>query len=123
MVNQKKKTSRMDLAIPADHREELKEGEQRDKYLDLARKLKRKIKTMEHKSEGDTSCNWCALYSKQIIVIGTGGLGNKRTRGDHPNCSIVEIGQDIEKNPRDLRSLAVIQSNENLSANTGGKNS
>ena len=36
----------MDFAVPADHRLKLKESEKRDKYLDLARKLK---KTMEHK--------------------------------------------------------------------------
>ena len=29
----------MDFAIPADHRVKLKEGEKRDKYLDLAREL------------------------------------------------------------------------------------
>ena len=26
------------------------------------------------------------------LIKGTGGLGNKRTSGDHPNDSIVEIG-------------------------------
>ena len=32
----------MDLADPADHRKKLKESEKKDKYLDLARKLKKK---------------------------------------------------------------------------------
>ena len=32
----------------------------------------------------------------------TRGLGNKRTSGDHPNNSIVEIGQNTEKNPKEL---------------------
>ena len=31
----------MDLAVPADHRINLKESEKKDKYLDLARKLKK----------------------------------------------------------------------------------
>ena len=31
----------MDFAVPADHRVKLKENENMDKYLDLARKLKR----------------------------------------------------------------------------------
>ena len=31
----------MDLAVPADHRISLKECEKKDKYLDLARKLKK----------------------------------------------------------------------------------
>ena len=35
----------------------------------------------------------------------TGGLGNKRMSGDHPNYSIIEIGQNTEKSPRDLRRL------------------
>ena len=32
---------------------------------------------------------------------GTGGLGNKRTNGDHPNYSIIKIGQNTEKSPGD----------------------
>ena len=31
----------MDLAVPADHRINLKESEKKDKYLDLARELKK----------------------------------------------------------------------------------
>ena len=46
---------------------------------------------MEHESGDDTKCNWFAWYSHQRIDAGTGGLGNKRTRGDHPNYSIVDI--------------------------------
>ena len=59
---------------------------ERDKYLDLARELK---KTMEY--EGDTNCKWHAWYNHQRISTGTGGLGNKRMSEDHPNYSIVEI--------------------------------
>ena len=36
----------------------------------------------------------------------TRGLENKRTIGDHPNYNIVEIGQNTEKSPGDLRRLA-----------------
>ena len=32
----------MDFAVPADHRVKLKESEKRDKYLELARELKKK---------------------------------------------------------------------------------
>ena len=35
----------------------------------------------------------------------TGGLGKKRTSEDHQNNSFVEIGQNTEKNPGDLRRL------------------
>ena len=64
---------------------------------------------MEHKSDGDTSCNWCTRYSHQKIGTETGGLGNKRTSGDHLNYNIVEIGQNTEKSPGDLKRLAVTQ--------------
>ena len=37
----------------------------------------------------------------------TRGLGNKRMSGCHQNYSIIEIGQNTEKNPGDLRRLAV----------------
>ena len=42
----------MDFVIPVDHRVKLKENEKKDKYLDLARELKKK----EHESDGDTNC-------------------------------------------------------------------
>ena len=37
IVNKKQRTCRnVDFAVPADHNEKLKEGDKRDKYLDLA---------------------------------------------------------------------------------------
>ena len=42
-------------------------------------------------------------------IKGTGRLGIWRTRGHHPNCSIVENGQNPEKSPGDLRRHAVTQ--------------
>ena len=44
----------LDLAVLVDHRMKIKENEKRNKYLDLARELK---KNMEHEGDGDTSCN------------------------------------------------------------------
>ena len=85
-------------------RVKLKESEKKDKYFDFARELK---KTVEH--ENDDYCNWCSWYSHQRIDTRTGGLGNKRTRGDHPDYCIIEIGQNIKKSPGDLRRLAVTQ--------------
>ena len=32
-------------------------------------------------------------------------LGNKRTRGDHPDSSLINIGKNTEKRPGDLLSL------------------
>ena len=44
-----------------------------------------------------------------MTIKGTGGLGSRRTSGDHPNYSIVENGQNTEKSSGDLRRLAVTQ--------------
>ena len=42
IVNKKKRTYRIvDFAVPDDHRVKLKESEKKDKYLDLARELKK----------------------------------------------------------------------------------
>ena len=43
------------------------------------------------------------------LVQGTGGTGNRRTSGDHPNYSIVEIGQNTKKSPGDMTRLTVTQ--------------
>ena len=62
---------------------------------------------MEHESDGDTNCNWCSCYIHQRIGTETGGFGNKRTSGNHPNYSIIKISQNAEKSPGDLRRLVV----------------
>ena len=41
------------------------------------------------------------------LLKGTGGLGRWKMRGDHPNNSIAENGQNTEKSPEDLGRLAV----------------
>ena len=57
----KKRTCKIvDFAVVADHRIKLKECEKKDKYLDLARELK---KTMEHAGDNYTNCNWCIWNS------------------------------------------------------------
>ena len=64
---------------------------------------------MEHESDDYTSCNWCSWYSHQRIGTKSGGLGNNRMGGDYSNYSFVLIDQNAEKNPGDLRRLAVTQ--------------
>ena len=56
----------------------------------------------------------------QRIGAGTSRFGNKRKSRDYPDYSIIKIGQNTEKSPGDLRTLAVIQT---PLANTGRKNS
>ena len=43
------------------------------------------------------------------LIQGLGGFGDKRTSGDHPNDSIIMIGQNTETIPGDLRRLATTQ--------------
>ena len=96
----------MDFAAPADHGVKLKENEKKDKYLDLAKEQKQRT---EHESDDNTNCDWCSWQSHQRFDIGIGGLENWWTSGDHSNYSIIEIGQNTEKSPGDLRRLAVTQ--------------
>ena len=44
-----------------------------------------------------------------MIIKRPGGLESWWTSGDHPNDSIIQDGQNIDKNPGDLRRLAVTQ--------------
>ena len=64
---------------------------------------------MEQESDDYTNCNWCSWYIQPMIGTRTGGLGNNGTGEDCPNYSIIEIGQNTEKSPGDLRRLAVTQ--------------
>ena len=64
---------------------------------------------MEHENDSDTNCNCCTRYSHRRIDKGTGGHGNKRTSGEHPNDSIIKINHNTEKSPGDLKRLAVTQ--------------
>ena len=44
-------------------------------------------------------------FGTVIIIKGTGGLGSRRTSGNHPNYNIIDNGQKTEKSPGDLRTL------------------
>ena len=61
IINKNKRICKIvDFAVPADHRIKLKECEKKDKYLDLARELK---KTMEREGDYYTNCDLCFWYS------------------------------------------------------------
>ena len=61
IINKRKRIwKNVNFAVPADHRINLKESEKRDKYLDLARELK---KTVEHQSNYCAICGWCVRHS------------------------------------------------------------
>ena len=106
VINKKKRTCKVvDFDVPADHRIKLKESEKKDKYLDLARELK-KLSNMKCTNH---ICDWCTRYSNERTIKRSGGLGKKRASGNYPNYCIIEIGQNTEKSPRDLSRLAVSQ--------------
>ena len=89
IINKRKRICKIvDFAVPADHRINLKESEKKDKYLDLARELK---KAVEHESNDCADCDWCVRYR------------------NYPNDSIFENGKNTERSPEDLRRLAVTQ--------------
>ena len=71
IIHKKKKIYHlMHCTISVDPRVKVKESEKINKYLDLARELK---KTVGHTGDGDTNCSWCTQNDSQKIgkVIGT----------------------------------------------------
>ena len=108
----------MDLALLADHRVKLKESEKKDEYFDLAWELK----NVKHESDVYTDCDWCYWYCHQRIDKRTGELGTKKTSTDHPNYSIIEIGQNTEKIPFAERLGLTQTSAKELSVNADMKN-
>ena len=110
IINKRKRTCKIvDFAVPVDHRIKLKECEKNDKYLDLAKELK---KTTEHEGDNYTNRNSSFWYIHQRIIKGTGRFGGKRMSRDHPNYNIIENGQNTEKRPGDLRRFAISQTPE-----------
>ena len=72
---------------------------------------------MDHNGNGDTN----SKNNPQMIGKGSGKLGNQRTSGDNPNYSIIKIGQNAEKNPGNLRGLAVTNSSVKNSQRSNNK--
>ena len=107
IINQKKRICKIvDFAVPADHRIKLKESEQKDKYLDLARELKKlwntKVTIISIISGAFSTVTKGLLKGLKDLEVG----GQVETIQNH---SIIENGQNTEKNPGDLRRLAVTQ--------------
>ena len=97
--NKKRKTWRIvDVAVPADHRVKLKESKNADRYLDLARELK-KLWNMKV-----TVIPIVIGYDFQRISKVTGRRENKWTRGDYNQTKAL---RSAKKSPGDLRRLAV----------------
>ena len=109
----KKRTNRIvDFAVPLEHSIKLKEHRKRDKYRDLTRELK----------------NYWTMIPVMVGALRTIFKGSRRFRNqrpssrDHPDYSIIKIGQNTEESLGDLRKLAVTNSCEKPLANAGVKN-
>ena len=48
----------------------------------------------------------CTKHTK-VIDKGTGGFGNRKMSGDHPNDSIIKINQNTKKSSGNLLSLSL----------------
>ena len=73
-------------------------SEKKDRYLDLARELKK---------SNIEDCNWYTWNNPHRIDQGARRLRNQSR--DHLDYNIINIGQNTEKSPGDLRRLAVTQ--------------
>ena len=98
IVNNNNSNKKEDFAVPPNHWVKLNDGEKKDKYLDLARELKKTNKqTMEHESGSDTTCNRRARYNHERISTRTGGLGNKRTSGDYQTTTLLRSARILRR--------------------------
>ena len=91
----------MDFVVPADCREKIKENEKGDKFLDLCQGTKNKVMTNE--SDSNTNCNWHFWNRHKGFLRGLEELEIRMRI-----YIIVNLGQNTEKSPGDLKTLAVI---------------
>ena len=103
----------MDFAIPANHKVKMKEIEMIDKYLDLARELKKKA--VKHEGNGDANHSWGVKNSPQRLGKVTVGIGNQNQ--NHTDHSIVEISEDTGKFWSPEETCCHSDSSESLPAN------
>ena len=62
---------------------------------------------MEHERDGDSNCTCCTWNNPERVDIEAGRDGNRRMNRNHPNFSVVKIGQNTGKSLGNLRRLAV----------------
>ena len=83
-----------------------KKCKKKNKCFNLGRELK---KSVEHESDDYTNWNLCCWNTHKKIGTRREWLINNAMGYDCLNNSIVEIAKNHEKSPRDLKSLAIIQ--------------
>ena len=99
--NKKKRTCRIvDFAVPAGHKVKLKEKKDKNLVRELKKLWNMKVMVIPIVIDA------LGTITKELIQV----LENLRIRGwVQTNYSIIEIGQNTEKSPGDLRRLAVTQ--------------
>ena len=85
------------------------ENQRKGKEKLVLRSWKRSKKAVEDECDGNSNCNWPDRNGFQKLRKRTGRVGNHRTNRDHQDNGIVEIGQNTEKSPGDLRRIAFTQ--------------
>ena len=108
VVLTKKRESAIEWTLPSRGTKEweLKKTKREASTLTFDQRIK---KAVEQKSYRDTICNQYTRSGSQRLIKGAGKVGNWRTNRDHTNYSTVEVGQNTEKSPGDLKRFAVTQ--------------
>ena len=78
---------------------------------------------MKHEGDGYVNCNWCTWNNPQKIDNRIRRLKNQKTKRDYQDYCISKIRQNTEKNPGDLRRLALTQTTAKTLNNAGMKDS
>ena len=97
----------VDFAVPANHREKIKENEKRVKYVDLLESFK----TVEHQGDGETNCSWCTWNGLQVLRKKSGGIGDQKKNRDQPDQSTVRSARilwRVQETWRNLLSLCFL---------------
>ena len=95
----------MELSVPKDHKVKMKQTKKINKYLDLAKELK---KAVDLECNSNTNCSCCTQNDPQRLGKKTGGIGYQRENQDFLDHNIGMIGWN-QKRPGDLRKLAVTE--------------
>ena len=104
LINKRYRTQHLvNLAVPVDHRVKRKESKKIDKYLDLARELKK----LHDMNVTDTNCHWSPWNGCQRPRKENWRIGDQRKIRNYPDHSIVEISLVILKSSWDLRRLSI----------------
>ena len=70
-----------------------RENQRKQKERQVLILCRRTKKVVEHEGNDDNNCKWRTWNGPDKEA---GRVGNRKTSRDHPNCSIVDIGQNAD---------------------------